>query len=207
LLPHGTAHRLDEHATDAASHHLRRGDDLVDAEWPTLRSVITHATGSAMPAFAWQLAWACNVFLRRADREAVHRSALEAAARADDNLDRATSARFLADAVARLGRQDETLGRLRPLAWVAGSRNRTVSSSLPVASKVRPLGSGTAAVSVWSVRVRAVSGGARRADRVRGGYVAVDVAGSWCAGPWRVGVHDLAVFGVDQHVRHGGVDR
>lgn len=97
---------------------IRYGDAMewFNDELPAVRAMITLAASRGFEPYAWRLAWACTVFLRRSgrriERADVHRLGLEAAERAGDRFAHATTLRLLADAVARLGRQDDSIDLL-----------------------------------------------------------------------------------------------
>ncbi|MEV6644251.1 tetratricopeptide repeat protein [Amycolatopsis sp. NPDC051371] len=80
-------------------------------ELDVLRSLITKAADTGFERYAWELTWACSVFLRRtgrrADREQLHLTALRATEQAGDRRARAITLRMLGDAVARMGRLEE----------------------------------------------------------------------------------------------------
>jgi len=82
-----------------------------EAEIGTLHAVVRFAAEEGHPVHAWQLAWACAVFLRRTgrigQRAEVHRIARDAAVRQQDRPAQATCARLLADALARSGHRTE----------------------------------------------------------------------------------------------------
>ncbi|MDX3310008.1 tetratricopeptide repeat protein [Streptomyces sp. ME08-AFT2] len=88
--------------------------DWFESELSSLQAVIAHAAATpGLEPYAWRLADACAVHLRRsgrrAQRAAVHALAREAAGRAEDRAAHATATRRLADALSRLGRTDEVL--------------------------------------------------------------------------------------------------
>lgn len=88
-----------------------------DAELATLQAAIGMAAASdGLEPFAWELAQACTVYLRRSGRRLqralVHGLAQEAAARAGNRAAWAVATRCLADAVSRLDRSPEALGLL-----------------------------------------------------------------------------------------------
>ena len=81
-------------------------------ELTVLQRMIVYAASEGFESYAWRLAWACTVYLRRAgrrsDRAAVHRVALAATERAQNHGAHATTLRLLGDALARLGQYDES---------------------------------------------------------------------------------------------------
>ncbi|MFJ8150714.1 ATP-binding protein [Streptomyces sp. NPDC094468] len=88
-----------------------------EAELSSLQAVIAHAaTTAGLEPYAWQLADACAVHLRRsgrrAQRAAVHALARDAAGRAGDRAAHATATRRHADALSRLHRAREALDLL-----------------------------------------------------------------------------------------------
>lgn len=88
-----------------------------ETELATLQALIAVAAATdGLEPYAWRLAGACAVHLRRcgrrAQRAAVHRLAREAAVRAGDRPARATATRRLADALSRLSRHQEALDLL-----------------------------------------------------------------------------------------------
>lgn len=88
-----------------------------ECELSTLQALIARAAATpGLEAYAWQLAQACAVHLRRsgrrAQRAAVHGLARDAAARAGDRTAWATATRRLADALSRLNRTREALDLL-----------------------------------------------------------------------------------------------
>ncbi|MFF0204852.1 ATP-binding protein [Streptomyces sp. NPDC005017] len=88
-----------------------------EAELPSLQAVIAQAAATpGLEPYAWRLADACAVHLRRsgrrAQRAAVHALARDAADRASDDAARATATRRLADALSRLHRTEEALDLL-----------------------------------------------------------------------------------------------
>lgn len=92
--------------------------DWFESELPCLQAVIAHAAATpGLEPYAWWLADACAVHLRRSGRRtqraAVHALARDAAGRAGDRAARATATRRLADALSRLGRPGEALELLR----------------------------------------------------------------------------------------------
>ncbi|MBC7273075.1 MAG: tetratricopeptide repeat protein, partial [Streptomyces sp.] len=83
--------------------------DWFEAELPSLQASIALAAATAgLESYAWRLADACAVHLRRsgrrAQRAAIHALARDAAGRAEDRAAQATATRRLADALSRLGR-------------------------------------------------------------------------------------------------------
>lgn len=85
-----------------------------ETELPALQAVIAQAAATdGLEHYAWELADACAVHLRRsgrrAQRAAVHALARDAADRAGDRVARATASRRLADALSRLHRTGEAL--------------------------------------------------------------------------------------------------
>ncbi|MGW0335642.1 ATP-binding protein [Streptomyces sp. NPDC003011] len=88
-----------------------------EAELSALQAVIALAAATpGLEPYAWRLADACAVHLRRsgrrAQRAAVHALARDAAGRAGDRAARATATRRLADALSRLNRTREALDLL-----------------------------------------------------------------------------------------------
>jgi tetratricopeptide (TPR) repeat protein/transcriptional regulator with XRE-family HTH domain len=88
--------------------------DWFESELASLQAVIAQAAATpGLEPYAWRVADACAVHLRRSGRRthraAVHALAREAAARAGDLAAHATATRRLADALSRLGRTDEVL--------------------------------------------------------------------------------------------------
>ncbi|MDG9708546.1 ATP-binding protein [Streptomyces sp. DH10] len=88
-----------------------------EAELSALQAVISQAAATpGMEPYAWRLADACAVHLRRsgrrAQRAAVHALARDAADRAGDRAAHATATRRLADALSRLNRAGEALDLL-----------------------------------------------------------------------------------------------
>ncbi|MFD1660589.1 ATP-binding protein [Streptomyces caeni] len=88
-----------------------------EAELSSLQAVIAQAAATVgLEPYAWRLADACAVHLRRsgrrAQRAAVHALARDAAGRAGDRAARATATRRLADALSRLNRTGEALDLL-----------------------------------------------------------------------------------------------
>nr|WP_042186006.1 tetratricopeptide repeat protein [Kibdelosporangium sp. MJ126-NF4]CEL17024.1 transcriptional regulator, SARP family [Kibdelosporangium sp. MJ126-NF4]CTQ91746.1 transcriptional regulator, SARP family [Kibdelosporangium sp. MJ126-NF4] len=95
------------------------------AEHSTLRAMVTFAADQGSADLCWQLAWACTVFLRRTgrreERAAMHRTAYAAAKRQGDVVGQIYSGKFLAVALARLGRVDEGLEQLNEAMSLVGS--------------------------------------------------------------------------------------
>ncbi len=97
------------------------GDNATAADWfetelPSLQAAIARAADTpGLGGYAWRLADACAVHLRRsgrrAQRAALHALARDAAARSGDRVTRARPRR-LADALSRLNRTEEALGLL-----------------------------------------------------------------------------------------------
>ncbi|MEU2399402.1 tetratricopeptide repeat protein [Streptomyces pseudogriseolus] len=88
-----------------------------EAELPSLQALVERAAATpGLEPYAWRLADACAVHLRRSGRRvqraAVHALARDAAGRAGDPAARATATRRLADALSRLNRTKEALGLL-----------------------------------------------------------------------------------------------
>ncbi|MDX2757709.1 tetratricopeptide repeat protein [Streptomyces europaeiscabiei] len=88
-----------------------------EAELSSLQAAIAQAAATpGLEPYAWQLADACAVHLRRSGRRvqraAVHALARDAADRAGDRASHATATRRLADALSRLNRGSETLDLL-----------------------------------------------------------------------------------------------
>ncbi|MFD5159384.1 ATP-binding protein [Streptomyces hawaiiensis] len=88
-----------------------------ETELSSLQAVIALAAATlGLESYAWRLADACAVHLRRsgrrAQRAAVHALARDAADRAGDRAARATATRRLADALSRLNRTREALDLL-----------------------------------------------------------------------------------------------
>ncbi|MFC9189225.1 ATP-binding protein [Streptomyces cyaneofuscatus] len=98
------------------------GDNATAAGWfetelPSLQAAIARAADTpGLGGYAWRLADACAVHLRRsgrrAQRAALHALARDAAARSGDRVAHATATRRLADALSRLNRTEEALGLL-----------------------------------------------------------------------------------------------
>lgn len=88
-----------------------------ETELATLQNVMTlAAVTDSFEAYAWELARACAVYLRRSGRRvqraSVHSLAREAASRAGNRLAWATGTRQFADALSRLHRTEEALDLL-----------------------------------------------------------------------------------------------
>ncbi|MDQ7808408.1 tetratricopeptide repeat protein [Amycolatopsis sp. A133] len=85
--------------------------DWLEAEFLTVRSLIEQLASTSFAPQAWQMARDCNVFVRRTGRRgerlAIHRAAVTAAAYMGDKRASARSTRHLAEAMSRLGRQEE----------------------------------------------------------------------------------------------------
>jgi tetratricopeptide (TPR) repeat protein len=86
------------------------------AETTIVLEAIEFAAWHGLDEHVWRMAWMCNTFLRRSglrqQRVDVNRAAFDAAARADDKIAWAKSARRLASALARLGQYDEACSHL-----------------------------------------------------------------------------------------------
>ena len=104
-----------------------RIDDYVSAmawfttELPSLRAATEQAAAEGFDDHAWRLARAATVFLRRtgrrAERVALHRTALPAATRTGDRVVQATSMRLLADGLARVGEHAKAKRLLHSCLW------------------------------------------------------------------------------------------
>ncbi|MEV0228161.1 BTAD domain-containing putative transcriptional regulator [Nonomuraea sp. NPDC050786] len=96
-------------------------------EHRTLLAAIRHAASSGFDAHAWQLAGACWGFLsqegRSDDHAAMHHIALEAAVRLNDQAAQAHARVGLAQALIRLGQDDESQSHLREALGLFGALN------------------------------------------------------------------------------------
>ncbi|MFD8496832.1 ATP-binding protein [Amycolatopsis sp. NPDC059657] len=115
------AERMLDHYLNAADHADRQIQPVrpgyeeamswFAAEHDTLLAMVTFAADQGFAEYAWRLASACQIFLRRVgrrhERVAVHRTALAASRKAGDQHGQATALRQLAQGLSRLSRFDE----------------------------------------------------------------------------------------------------